>query len=108
MTGHDELTDITKLAVAAWWQSHGGQTTSVDEAIAVLNALEPVIRADERQRTVEAIEKHFREYAPPYLFPSAKTDLLPGMETITVHEAIMDVWQHAEQQILDLIDGVVE
>jgi hypothetical protein len=117
--------ELIKAAAWAFYDADGPHSDDphmwqdlVPHISAALDAVEPLIRADEREngkwvlayrdalmRGLHAkVETHFREYLPPYLFPNVKNILFPDFEGITIHDAIMGVWQAAEIQILELID----
>lgn len=98
-------------------------SASEETVEAVLDSIEGQIRADERGSVkaeyTPVLMEHLRILAdlhdrvvtrfasmkPPYLFPHNEDVLFPKMERTTVNDAIRDVWEVAQNQALEVIDG---
>jgi hypothetical protein len=52
------------------------------------------------------IEEAFRTIVPPYMLSRDEDVLMPGRATITVNEALSDVWKYAMNLALEAVDGV--
>jgi hypothetical protein len=110
---HRELEDIAAdVLLKGRKDAYVSQTVAqmYENAIAVLDVVEPLIRADEQERFITSVEEHAR-FAEIQVLTAlrAKVKALRPVSVVGTDEALIDAradgWDEAIDAVLAMIDG---